>query len=223
MAYGIQLLGGSSQYAITDSYKNPQLALKSTATTVTEPTWDNASRLSITYTRTSTSDSVLCFLGNTTGLTGFIGTSESGNDVTWTYFTDMAVGTVIDYYIFSDAVTPAADTYGIHIYNAAGTRTFSSAGKPLRLTSVSTRTIAWGTSVNLTYTTGRNYAVAQVGYADATRYVIMGDVTWVFVGGCKVITDGINIGTIQYATSAGDGTGFDYNIMRYLVCDVTGY
>lgn len=224
MVHGVELYNNSGGLSVSSQYRSPGLVAQGTVTTTALGSpWLAPSQFSISYTRASLDEAVFCAIrpGDFAMLIGSSG--EGSLTLSWTYYSNQAVGTTVSYYIFSTGASIPTDTYGIEVYDAAGARTFSSAMKPLRLRdSLTTGVSIFGTT-DFVYDTSRLYATVLYRWSNVARYVVMSNTSFMSGGGVMGITGGFRAGQVEYVDLPGDETPYDYPNMPVLVLDVTNY
>lgn len=223
MAFGLEFINDAGSMCISENYKNPIVVASGSATTVSASPFAATSKFTVTYTRSSLDEAVICAI-RPTAMTMLIGVG-SPNSLTWTweFFSTHAIGATVPYWIFSNKAAVPADTFGLEVFDASGARVFSSNSKPLRLRDKVSHTLSAGSTTDRFYNTGRTYAMAMPKWTDYGNYNIMENTTAMFGGGVMGITDGFRAGGCFYNTVSGDNSGNPWNVMDILVVDVTGY
>lgn len=152
MAYGLQVYNDSGYLQIDGENPNIGLAAKGTITaTVLEP---NGYIWSYNLTVSSLTFPMLALSG-----AAFINSvTNTGSTYTWTIYSYTAT---FQYFVFDTSVgIPVASGYGMNVYNAAGTRVYTTNVKPLRVLGRITATPTGFTSSS--YGSGKQLAVLQI-------------------------------------------------------------
>lgn len=227
MAYGLELINDLGSLSITEKYRNPILAQSGNMTTQTLSNGTNfSSYAEVSYTRNSLAELPILAI-RPSGATALLGIADSDTLTwTWIFYSTLAAGQSIPYWLFADEEPVDADSWGMHIFDASGNRIYSTAEKPMRMIDLNTPTVPNTSigSVSYTYTAGRTYAAALVRWAENSSYILMTDETK-FRWGCVTgITDGIAVTGFHAQTNSGNTPSpADWTTMRVPIIDVTNY
>lgn len=223
MAFGLEFINDAGSLCISESYKNPVLVVSGNATTVAETVLLTASKFTVSYTRSSY-DEIAMLAVRPAGAAMLVGITDPANLTwQWTFYSEEAVGVTVPYWIFSNKATITADAFGLEVFNASGSRVFSSAMKPLRIRNVVNWNVSSFGTTDYTYETGRTYAAILTQWSNDGQYFIMSNYTDMYAGGVTGIANGIRASGVYYSQVTGDDSNNPWNTMPMIIVDVTNY
>ena len=168
MPAGLEILNDDGAYVLDHNIKNLFLSDSGTETSVA----DTETQLGTSMvTITASGENPLPFIYST-ATDGWMlwQTSKVGSTWTWTFVSDAAVGTDVDYWIFDNAPASVPGA-GLEVYDAAGDLTFASWAYPVKIVDVRNgdmgQSIAWADAGS--YTAGRKYAFCPSKFAGFTK------------------------------------------------------
>lgn len=225
MVAGIEITNEFNSILLSNNLQNPVLRASGNATTVTDDISPlGTSKLRISYTRASTSDTPLVAI-RPSALTMYYAVEDiTSLTWTWVFISDLPVGSSVPYWIF-DKPPAASGNVGIEVYeDVTGKLMFSLQNKPLRITDVITGTMAAGIVTNdHVYESGHTYAALLCRWTRRGFYRALPNETDNRGLAARALTNGVTRGSVHYETVTGDDSGTTWAQMQLGIVDVTGY
>jgi hypothetical protein len=220
VAFGVKFVNDAGTVQVDENYANLALRAKATVTTTTlaPVVGGGTSYVDVVYTGGSTPMLAL----SCAALAAAPQLTVSGTTFTWRVYVLGAVGTAVTYYVF-DRPAASTETHGVRVRDAAGSLTFDSGQKYLRV--IDTVDLAGSGGVGTKqYPAGKAYAVAAVKPGvQVTGFNVQAEVwTRVFAFGARTVSTDVSWGQVTVHTAPGSPQ-LHVAYGGLLILDVTNY
>lgn len=236
----MEVLNDSGRVLLNENRYNPSLVASGSATTADASGFIQfaSSYISIYHTPTGPRPPILAIRPTEYTWLHLMSYDAGTNQWRWTYVSEHAVGASIPYWIF-DRPTGTAENYGLQVWDASGTLTYSTQRKPLRVypslitgdMPETATSLVNPSAESFTFASGRSYAFATGKPASYRKYYSTGggnQALFGFNNACRGETNGL--GTRNFRHSQGANTTSpvlanekNWRSRLYIPIDVTNY